>query len=123
VKSYLYSIFYNLIINSIKYRKPGRRPFINIYSREKANKITLVFCDNGSGIDLSRYGDKIFGLYKRFHYDVEGKGMGLFMVKTQVESLEGNISVRSQIDEGSEFTVEFEKKAVSSGMALPESQG
>jgi PAS domain S-box-containing protein len=112
VKSYMHSIFYNLILNSIKYKKPGRKPYIEITSKEIAGKITLSFKDNGSGIDLSLYGDKIFGLYKRFHYDVEGKGMGLFMVKTQVESLEGKISVSSRIDEGAEFTIEFAKKSV-----------
>lgn len=120
VKSYMHSIFYNLILNSIKYKKPGRRPHIEICSWETENKITLSFKDNGSGIDLSLYGDKIFGLYKRFHYDVEGKGMGLFMVKTQVESLEGNITVNSRIDEGAEFIIEFPKKSVTYKSTFPE---
>lgn len=121
VKSYMHSIFYNLILNSIKYKKPGRKPCIEITSRETPSKITLSFKDNGSGIDLSLYGDKIFGLYKRFHYDVEGKGMGLFMVKTQVESLDGSINVSSFIDEGTEFTIEFEKKSVVRKLPVMES--
>ncbi|MDQ3109423.1 MAG: PAS domain S-box protein [Bacteroidota bacterium] len=109
VKSYMYSIFYNLILNSIKYKMPARRPVIEISGRKTESKVILSFKDNGSGIDLERYGDKIFGLYKRFHYDVEGKGMGLFMVKTQVESLEGSISVKSRLNEGTEFIIEFDK--------------
>jgi light-regulated signal transduction histidine kinase (bacteriophytochrome) len=112
VKSYMYSIFYNLILNSIKYRKPGVPPLIEISSYENEKKVILRFKDNGSGIDLSLYGDKIFGLYKRFHYNVEGKGMGLFMVKTQVESLDGVITVNSRINEGTEFIIEFEKKSI-----------
>lgn len=118
VKSYMYSIFYNLISNSIKYKDPDRKPIITITSRETESKIILKFSDNGSGIDLSLYGDKIFGLYKRFHYDVEGRGMGLFMVKTQVESLEGNITVSSQINKGTTFTIEFEKKSVAIPLTL-----
>ncbi|MEO5644818.1 MAG: PAS domain-containing protein [Bacteroidia bacterium] len=112
VKSYMHSIFYNLISNSIKYKAAGRDPVIEINSRETESKIILTFKDNGSGIDLSLYGDKIFGLYKRFHYDVEGRGMGLFMVKTQVESLEGNITVTSELNKGTTFTIEFEKKSI-----------
>ncbi len=67
IKSYLYSIFYNLITNSIKYRQPGRRPIIDIKSRLTAKKLELVFKDNGLGIDLKRKGKEVFGLYKRFH--------------------------------------------------------
>ncbi len=120
VKSYLHSIFYNLISNSMKYKQPGRDPVIEISSRETESKTTLIFKDNGSGIDLTLFGDKIFGLYKRFHYDVEGRGMGLFMVKTQVESLEGNISVTSKLNEGTIFTIEFEKKLTAPNLGLQE---
>jgi len=55
-------------------------------------------------------GDKVFGLYKRFHSHVEGKGMGLFMVKTQVESLGGRIRLSSQLNQGTIFTIEFNMK-------------
>lgn len=114
----MYSIFYNLISNSIKYKEPGRNPVIEISSNENENKTILTFKDNGIGIDLKLYGDKIFGLYKRFHYDVEGKGMGLFMVKTQVESLEGNITISSQLGRGTIFTIEFDKKFTEAPLTL-----
>ncbi len=89
LKSYLYSIFLNLITNSVKYRRPDVQPVIEITSRRLNDKILLHFKDNGLGIDLGTRGDQVFGLYKRFHNHVEGKGMGLFMVKTQVESMGG----------------------------------
>ena len=60
------------------------------------------------GIDLKETGEQVFGLYKRFHTDIEGKGMGLFMVKTQVETLGGKISVKSDVNKGTEFKIEFE---------------
>jgi len=108
VKSYLYSIFYNLITNSIKYKKDKVRPVIKITSDVAGEKIRLRFVDNGIGIDLDIHGPKIFGLYKRFHPDhAEGKGMGLFMTKTQVESIGGKISVKSQVNIGTEFIIEL----------------
>jgi PAS domain S-box-containing protein len=104
---YMYSIFYNLISNSIKYQRPNVQPIIEINSTKQNGMIILKFKDNGLGIDLKSKGDKIFGLYNRFHSHVEGKGMGLFMVKTQVEAMGGKISVASQLNKGTEFTIEF----------------
>jgi PAS domain S-box-containing protein len=108
IKSYLYSIFYNLISNSIKYRKASAPPVIEISSRRVDHSLQLVFKDNGMGIDLSAHGEKVFGLYKRFHLNVEGKGMGLFMVKTQVETIGGRIDIKSAVNEGTTITIEFD---------------
>ena len=112
LKSYLYSIFYNLISNSIKYKKPDICPVIEIKSIRREDKIELLFKDNGRGIDLKKSGQHVFGLYKRFHWDVEGKGVGLFTVKTQVEALGGKISIKSEVNKGTEFKILFaiEKK-------------
>ncbi len=107
-KGYLYSIFYNLISNSIKYRRPNEQLLIEIKSKKENGKIILSFKDNGLGIDLKTKGDKIFGLYTRFHSHVEGKGMGLFMVKTQVEAIGGKITVASEVNKGIEFTIILE---------------
>jgi PAS domain S-box-containing protein len=107
LKSYLYSIFQNLLVNSIKYRKVDVAPVISVSSQLDDNKVCIRFADNGKGIDLERYGNQLFGLYKRFDLSVEGKGMGLFMVKTQVERLGGKISVQSRLSEGTIFKLEF----------------
>jgi len=107
VKSYLYSIFYNLISNSMKYKKPGEPVLIEVTSAKTNTTLRLIFKDNGSGLDLEKVGDRAFGLYKRFHADIEGKGMGLFMVKTQVETLGGTIKLKSEPGKGCEFTIDF----------------
>ncbi|TFF35780.1 PAS domain S-box protein [Mucilaginibacter psychrotolerans] len=107
VRSYLYSIFQNLITNSIKYRKIDIAPQIQIVSFIADNQITISFTDNCIGIDTKRYGTELFGLYKRFSFNVEGKGMGLFMVKKQVESLGGTISVESEPGNGAKFVVQL----------------
>jgi signal transduction histidine kinase len=109
-KSYLYSVFYNLISNSIKYRQPDRQLLIQVRAIKEKGRLLLSFQDNGRGIDLNANGDDIFGLYKRFHPDIEGKGMGLYMVKSQVESLGGHISIRSQPGEGTTFLIELPVK-------------
>jgi PAS domain S-box-containing protein len=108
LRAYLYSIFYNLISNSIKYRRQDVPCMIEIKSTLKKNKLELIFTDNGMGIDLKKNGGDIFGLYKRFHTNIEGKGMGLFMVKTQVETLGGKINIKSMENIGTEFKIEFE---------------
>jgi PAS domain S-box-containing protein len=107
LKSYMYSIFQNLIVNSIKYRKIEINPVIDITSKRNGDKITICFKDNGKGIDLTKNGAQLFGLYKRFDHTVEGKGMGLFMVKMQVESLGGTITVESELGKGTEFIIEL----------------
>lgn len=108
IKTYLHSIFYNLISNSLKYRQPDISPVIKISSQRLDGKIVLIFNDNGMGIDLKKNGHQVFGLYKRFHTDMaEGKGMGLYMVKTEVEALGGKINITSEVNKGTEFKIEF----------------
>ena len=108
IKSYMYSIFYNLISNSIKYRRSDVPLEITVKSELLKDKMILSFKDNGLGVDLKKSGVDMFGLYKRFHTDhAEGKGLGLYMVKMQVEKLGGSISVKSEVNKGTEFIVVF----------------
>lgn len=107
VRGYLHSIFYNLILNSIKYKRPGIPPVLKISAVTEKENIIFYFEDNGMGIDLSGKEDQLFQLYKRFHHHVEGKGMGLFMVKTQVEMLGGKISIDTEVGRGTVFTIEI----------------
>lgn len=108
IKPYFHSIFYNLISNSIKYSKPDTKPVIKINIERRDGKLVINYEDNGIGIDMESYKDKIFGLYKRFHSHVEGKGMGLFMIKKQVEMLGGMIEISSVINQGTKFVMEFD---------------
>ena len=106
-KAYLESILLNLFTNAIKYRSPKRILRIFVSSKEVNNMIVLTFKDNGIGIDLERNRDKIFGLYQRFHNYSDSKGLGLYLVKSQVESMGGTISVESEVDKGTTFTIIF----------------
>ncbi len=106
---YVESILYNLISNSIKYRDPDRVPYIAIKTTHESEFVCLAIMDNGLGIDLKKYKQSIFSLYKRFHLHVEGKGLGLYLVKTQIEALGGRVEVRSEPNEGTTFNVYFRR--------------
>jgi len=110
VKPYLDSILYNLISNAIKYRHPSRTPFIHIKTEKFENEICLSVSDNGLGIDLPSYQDKLFTLYRRFHNHVEGKGMGLYLVKTQVTAIGGRIEISSEVNRGTTFRTYLKTK-------------
>lgn len=104
---YLESILHNLISNAIKYKDGTRIPEIKIYTETRNNSLFLHVKDNGLGIDLGRHGDKIFGMHQVFHQHPNAKGIGLFMTKTQIESMNGKISVASEVNVGTTFTVQF----------------
>lgn len=109
IAPYVESILYNLISNSIKYRDPVRAPYIAIKTTHEQEFVCLAVMDNGLGIDLQKYKQNIFSLYKRFHLHVEGKGLGLYLVKTQIEALGGRVEVRSEPNEGTTFHVYFKR--------------
>jgi signal transduction histidine kinase len=67
----------------------------------------LIYQDFGIGIDLNRNRDKVFGLYQRFHNYPDSKGLGLYLVKSQVEAMGGTISIESEVDKGTTFTLIF----------------
>ena len=102
-KVYLESILYNLISNALKYSNPQIPPEITITTQLLDGKICLSVKDNGLGIDLEVNGDKVFKLNKIFHKGYDSKGVGLFLTKSQIESLGGTIKVLSKPNEGSEF--------------------
>lgn len=109
IRLYFESILYNLISNAIKYSKPGTLPEIKLSTEYSGDYILLTIADNGIGIDVERYKDKLFGLYKRFHTHVAGKGLGLYMVKIQLEMMGGKIELESKPYAGSTFKAYFRK--------------
>lgn len=112
VKPYLESILYNLISNAIKYRDPLRPPVIHVATEKAANEILLTVSDNGLGIDLASFRDKLFTLYSRFHIHLEGKGLGLYLVKTQITAMGGRIEIDSEVNKGSTFRVYFKDQEI-----------
>lgn len=107
-RSYIQSILYNLINNAIKHRALNRQLQISVQVYREVGKVIVKVSDNGQGINLHKHGGQLFGLYQRFNPYVEGRGLGLHMTKTQVDSLGGTIEVESKEGRGTTFTVTFE---------------
>jgi len=105
--TFIESMLYNLISNAIKYKRPEVEPTITIKSHHKAGNKIITISDNGIGIDLSKFKSDLFGMYKRFHTHVDGKGLGLFLVKSQMEILGGKIKVESELNKGTSFHLIF----------------
>ena len=109
-KAYIESILMNLLTNSIKYKSENRKLKISIASSQVNDTVVLTFKDNGIGIDLERNKDKVFGLYQRFHNYPDSKGLGLYLVKSQVETMGGTIDIESEVNKGTIFTLIFKNK-------------
>ncbi|WP_437370195.1 PAS domain-containing sensor histidine kinase [Maribacter litoralis] len=106
-KIYMESIFLNLIGNAIKYSAEDRIPHIQIKTEVRNGKNIITFKDNGLGIDLDKHGHKLFGLNKVFHRHPDAKGVGLYLTKTQIESMGGTITATSEVNVGTTFTINF----------------
>ena len=105
IPAYLDSILLNLFTNAIKYRSPERAATLEIGYEINDNYTVINFKDNGLGVNLDKNGHKIFGMYKTFHGNEDAKGIGLFITKNQVESMEGKIEVESKLGYGSNFRI------------------
>ncbi len=94
----------NLIINAIKFRKPGERPRIDIRADDLAGYWTFTVSDNGIGIE-KKYQEKIFIIFQRLHSrtEYEGSGIGLAHCKKVAELHRGSIYVQSELGMGSRF--------------------
>lgn len=106
-RMHMKSLLLNLVSNSIKYSHPDRAVEIQIRSELSSNATILTVSDNGLGIDLEVHGEKLFGLFNRFHTHTEGSGIGLYIVQSIVKCYSGDIAVRSKVDHGTEFIMEI----------------
>jgi len=106
-KFYLHSIFLNLITNSIKYAKPGIPPIISIISRKNEVGSQIHFVDNGIGFDMEKNKNKLFELNQVFTDHNDSKGIGLYLVKSYMNSLGGDIDVKSKTGVGTSFILSF----------------
>ena len=108
--AYLDSIILNLTTNAIKYREVGRKSYLKFSAFPDSEKVMIKVEDNGVGIDMKKFGNKVFGMYKTFHGNEDARGIGLFISKNQVEAMGGRISVSSAVGEGTVFNVELRKR-------------
>mgnify|MGYP001042369188 CR=1 FL=1 len=103
-------VFSNLIDNAVKYLDPSRPGRIVVSGEEAAGGVVYRVADNGRGIS-DRDHERIFELFRRSgRQDRPGEGLGLAFVRNSVRRLGGEISVESELGQGSTFTLKFPKR-------------
>ncbi len=110
IPAYIESILMNFITNAVKYSSPERKPIVKLSSTSKNGYTIISVEDNGLGIDLKKYGSKLFGMYKTFHANKDAKGMGLYITKNQIEAMGGKVMVCSEVGKGTIFNIYFNEK-------------
>lgn len=110
VPAYLDSILTNFISNAVKYKHPERDAKVILSAEKKDNYSILTIADNGLGINLEKYGKKLFGMYKTFHDHKDARGIGLYLTKNQIDAMNGKVEVSSVVGKGTEFKIFFNEK-------------
>ena len=101
----LRSVLYNLLSNAVRYAKSGRPPQVRVSAALADGTTELRVTDNGRGLNLARHGSELFQLFRRFHPDVPGTGLGLYLVKRLVNQAGGRVEVESAVGVGTTFRV------------------
>ena len=117
-KNALGKIMYNLVSNAIKHTNNGGSIIIKAFPSADEGFLIIDVIDNGSGIDPN-YISKIFNRF--YHHGgnmdryVNGFGIGLSLTKSMIELHKGTISVRSEMNIGTTFTLNlpFDENAYS----------
>src|SRR4029077_17598195 len=110
-KKNLRSIMYNLITNAIKFKSPDRDPVLTISTKPEQDYVVMTVKDNGIGIPENEF-ENIFKMYGRLHKNVEGQGIGLYLIKKIVDASGGKVIVKSELGKGSNFTIYFKTEKV-----------
>ena len=103
-------MFENLIGNALKYADPNRAPKVHLRSWDIPGAVCVSVRDNGTGLNLPRDEEKVFGLFKRAHVDPPGSGIALYTIRKILERYGGNIKIDSKLGEGTQFTLTFPRK-------------
>ena len=90
--------------NSLKYKDEKRKLKIRVATKTTSRKIVLTFSDNGVGMDMDKVKNRLFVPFNRFSGQVEGKGIGLYLIKSMIESNGGSVAVDSNVGSGTTFT-------------------
>lgn len=109
-RTYLTSVFSNLIRNALAYRHPERRVEIQLGFKESRDQFEFYVEDNGIGVPSDKTAE-IFEMFKRLQGEqvARGNGIGLAFCKKVVELAGGRIWVRSQLGQGSTFFFTYPK--------------
>jgi signal transduction histidine kinase len=109
IEPYLTSIFYNLISNSLKFKKDSEGLVISLHTTDNDKSVIFTYSDNGIGFDMKQAGEKVFQPFKRFHLHRDGKGLGLYLIKIQADTMGATTAVATAPNEGFTLRLTFHK--------------
>jgi PAS domain S-box-containing protein len=98
----------NVLTNAVKFVAPGTKPLLQIRAADSHSHVRIWVKDNGIGIAAKDH-KRIFGMFERVSNKYEGTGIGLAIVRKNLERLRGNVGLESALGEGSQFWLEFRK--------------
>lgn len=111
-QKYADSILTNLVSNALKYKSPNRLLTLDVKTYYDDKGLVLSVADNGLGIDLNSHKNSMFKIRKVFHVHPDSRGFGLFITKTQVDAMGGEIWVDSLPDVGSTFYIRLKSNTI-----------
>lgn len=105
---YLENILMQILSNSLKFGINDRSNKIEIRLWKKDDLVLLSVQDFGNGFDYNSFSSQVFKVGSRFHKNsCYGQGLGLYIVKQQMESLKGQIEIYSEVNKGTLVTLKF----------------
>ncbi len=111
IRPYVYSVLHNIIENAIKYADPSKKSMhVKVEYSESPKYQQLIISDNGIGIDMEAASGKLFQMYQRFNTTHPGQGFGLYLVKSQMDAINGHVEMDSVLGQGTTFRLYFNKK-------------
>lgn len=108
IPTYLKNILTHLIINALKNKHPEREIEINVFTYEEYGNKYLVVKDNGIGLSQQKREYLMSRTYKTYSYGEDKPGLGIFLIKSQVEAIGGSLLIESKEGKGAKFTVQIQ---------------
>ncbi|MDW7690405.1 PAS domain S-box protein [Flammeovirgaceae bacterium SG7u.111] len=103
----LEEVFKIILANAFQYIDHGQDVFlVDVAIKQENGSAIITVADNGSGID-DEVKPRVFEMFYRGHLKSKGAGIGLYIAKQAIKSIEGEIEFESTIDVGSTFTIKI----------------
>jgi signal transduction histidine kinase len=107
----LHVVLNNLVSNAIKYRHPEGSAWVKVSAEQTDDQVIIAVSDNGRGIAAAHL-PRVFDMFYRATDHSKGSGLGLYIVKETLEKLNGSISLHSEVDKGSAFTLSLPRNLI-----------
>jgi len=107
--TFVESVLTNCLDNAISFKNEDKSPMIILSVQDTYKHTILSIEDNGCGIDMNKFGQKLFEPYTTCHRNNKSQGVGLFLSKNQMEAMNGKLTATSLLNQGSTFKLHFAK--------------